>query len=300
MPGLRSQDLVFTLYGDHLLPRRAPVSVGSLITLLGRLGVSPAAVRTVLSRMIRKGWLAVERRGARSYYGLTARGRRLLEEGRERIYHPPRDERWDGSWYLVSYSIPENRRRLRDRLRIRLLWLGCGPLTNGLWISPHDIRPQVREIATSLGIARHVEIFHSRHLGFSDRRRLVSECWDLRAVNARYAAFIAKYEPRYERDRAPLRREGGLPPAACFVHRFRLVHEYRTFPLLDPYLPRSLLPRGWLGDRAAQLFEAYHDLLAGPAERYVDSVCEFAPGTAVPARARREAALRVDRRKRHG
>ena len=91
VPGLRSQDMVFTLYGDYLLQRRYTVWAGSLVTLLGRLGMKPMAVRTTLSRMTAKGWLSVERRGARSYYGLTARGRKLLESGRERIYHPPRE-----------------------------------------------------------------------------------------------------------------------------------------------------------------------------------------------------------------
>lgn len=277
MAGLRSQDLVFTLYGDYLLERRGPVWVGSLIALLGRLGVSPAAVRTVLSRMARKGWLTAERRGSRSYYGLTGRGRKLLEEGRQRIYHPPRDERWDDSWHLITYSVPEDRRRLRDRLRVRLLWLGCAPLTNGLWISPHDVRARVEEVATALGISGHVEVFRARHLGFSDVHRLVAECWDLSALSARYAAFIARYGPRYERDRRQLDANGRLSAAGCFVRRFRLVHEYRRFPLVDPYLPRPLLPEDWHGDRAAELFEAYHDLLAGPAESFLDSVCEVAP-----------------------
>jgi phenylacetic acid degradation operon negative regulatory protein len=278
--GLRSQDLVFTLYGDYLLSREAPVRVGSLITLLGRLGMSPMAVRTALSRMTRKGWLAVERRGMRSYYGLTRRGRRLLEEGRQRIYHPPRDEPWDGSWYLVSYSIPERRRHLRDSLRVKLLWLGCGAVTNGLWISPHDVRAEVEEIARALRIERHLEIFRAEHLGFSSVARLVSQCWDLPQINRRYDAFIRRWTANHERCREcgiPHARGQALPPCAtpadCFVRRFLLVHEYRGFPLEDPYLPRQLLPDDWKGDEAARLFAEYHALLTEPAERYVETVC---------------------------
>ena len=60
--------------------------------------------------MTARGWLVATRRGGRGYYGLTPRGRRLLEEGRQRIYHPPRHVTWDGAWYLVAYSIPETRR----------------------------------------------------------------------------------------------------------------------------------------------------------------------------------------------
>ncbi len=164
--GTRSQDLVFTLFGDYLLERDDPVWVGSLITLLGDLGLSPTAVRTVLSRMARKRWLFASRRGTRSFYGLTTRGRRLLEAGRQRIYHPPRDEPWDGSWYLITYSIPEERRRRRDSLRLTLLWLGCGLLSNGLWITPHDVRAEVDKVAGSLRVRRHLEVFRAEHSGF--------------------------------------------------------------------------------------------------------------------------------------
>ena len=56
------------------------------------------------------------------------------------------------------------------------------------------------------------------------------------------------------------------------MRRFRLVHEYRDFPLIDPYLPRALLLKNWAGECAAHLFRTYHDLLATPAARYVESV----------------------------
>jgi DNA-binding transcriptional regulator PaaX len=110
------------------------------------------AVRTVLSRMTRKGWLTAERLGTRSWYGLTPRGRKLLESGRERIYRPTSDASWDGKWSVIVFSVPEARRRLRDALRVRLSWLGCGLLTSGAWISPHDVRAEVLDIAAdSLG-----------------------------------------------------------------------------------------------------------------------------------------------------
>ena len=90
MASPRSQDLVFTLFGDYLLARDRPVWVGALIPLLGRLGMSAPATRTALSRMTARGWLVATRRGGRGFYGLSPRGRRLLEEGRQLIYHPPR------------------------------------------------------------------------------------------------------------------------------------------------------------------------------------------------------------------
>jgi len=277
---LRSQDLVFTLFGDYLLERDRPVWTAGLITLLGQLGLSPMAVRTVLSRMTRKGWLTSEKRGTRSWYGLTPKGRTLLEKGRERIYHPATDSEWDGEWSLVVFSIPETRRRLRDALRVRLSWLGCGSLTSGVWITPHDIRTELREIAAELRIAKHLEVFRGAHLAHSNPERLVAECWDLAGLDRRYAAFLDRWQGQFDHCRQCGMTGAGAgvhhpctAPADCFRRRFTLVHEYRAFALEDPYLPRALLPDGWHGERAARLFESYHDVLAAPAERYVAEVC---------------------------
>lgn len=278
VPALRSQDLVFTLFGDYLLERAQPVWTGALITLLGQLGLSPMAVRNVLSRMTRKGWLTADRRGTRSWYGLTARGRKLLESGRRRIYHQATPASWDGDWSVVVFSIPEDRRRLRAALRVRLAWLGCGPLASGVWITPHDVRAEVLEIAAALRVSRHLEVFRGRHLAHSTAADLVAQCWDLPALDRRYAGFIARWSTSFDECRACARGGRGAcgpgnDPADCFRRRFLLVHEYRAFPMDDPYLPRPLLPAGWHGDAATRLFESYHDLLAAPAERHVAELC---------------------------
>lgn len=277
----RPGDLVFSLYGEYLLARPEPVWVGSLIDLLGRLGLSENATRTALSRMARRGWLSAERHGRRSHYGLTARGRRLLEEGARRIHQPPLDRPWDGAWHLVAYSVPEEQREARDRLRHRLLWLGFGSLGGGLWISPHDQRAAVEDVARELGVTEHVELFRAEHRGFSDATRLVARCWDLRAIHRRYAAFARAWEPRF-RDALAASAEGALEPQNAFVQRFGLIHEYRDFLRIDPHLPRALLPHDWAGGRAAHLFESFRDLLTEPADDFVEQVLA-APLEPVPA-----------------
>ena len=283
MAAQRPKDLVFTLFGDFLLHRPEPVWVGSLISLLAPLDLSEGAVRTVLSRMTAKGWLEAERRGRHSFYRLAARGRKLLEEGEARIYHPPRDKPWDGVWTLITYSIPEDLRQLRDRLRVRLSWLGCGSLGNGLWITPHDIRSEIEEIAGSLEIRGNLEVFRAEHAGFSPVAELVDQCWDLPGINRRYEKFIASYLPEHEHCRSAIEK-GGLSDEEAFVRRFALVHEYREFPLIDPYLPRPLQLPEWGGECAAALFNAYHDLLMPLADEYVDRTLAAAPGAEAPVK----------------
>lgn len=273
MTSIRPQDLVFTLFGEYLLHRPGRVPVGSLIDLLVPFGLSEGAVRTVLSRMVRRRWLVSGGRSRRGLYALSARGRRLLEAGAARIFHPRWDEPWDGQWYLLAYSIPESRRKLRDRLRVRLAWLGFGSLGNGLWISPHDVDGEVRELARSFRLESRLVSFRGPATGFTEPAQLVKTCWDVPGINRRYEAFIRRWQPQYERVRSSV-PAGAVDAEACFVLRFRLIHEYREFPLLDPYLPRALLPPDWSGERAAHLFRSVHDLLVVPADGHVDRVLD--------------------------
>lgn len=271
-----TQDMIFTLYGDYIRHRGGEAWTGSLIELLGLFGLSEQAVRSTLSRMCRKGWLNSRKVGRHSFYSLTPKCIELLEEGAQRIFQP-RCDPWDGRWHLLTFSIPESRRDLRRRLRRLLLWLGFGVLNHTTWISPRDLRTEVERIVNALRARPFVEFFSAEHRGFSSGRQIVAHCWDLDRLSEYYAAFIARYESPFEECRARLVAGDGLEPKECFAQRFMLIHEYRSSPYVDPNLPLELLPDNWLGERAVQLFQQYHDLLVERAEAYVDSVFAKAP-----------------------
>ena len=274
-----SQDMIFTLYGDYIRHRGGEAWTGSLIELLGLLGLSEQAVRSTLSRMSRKGWLESHRTSRYSFYSLTPKCLQLLEEGAQRIFQPRHDP-WDGRWHLVSYSIPESKRHLRRRLRRRLVWLGFGALNQATWISPRDLRAEVEQAVNALGVRSYVELFTAEHLAFATDDEIVARCWDLERLNDYYAAFIARYDPPSRDCQSRLMAGNSLEPQVCFVQRFMLIHEYRSSPYLDPNLPPELLPGDWLGERAAQLFQQYHSLLIEKAEWFVDSVLAKAPARA--------------------
>ncbi len=272
----RPQALLFTLYGDYIRHRGGEAWTGSLVELMALFDVSEQSVRSALSRMSRKGWFKSRRVGNRSYYSLTPKSTKLLNEGAQRIFQPRADE-WDGKWYLLTYSIPEKKRHLRGKLRDRLTWLGYAPLNNATWVCPRDLGPEVENVIRSLQIEKYVDLFCADHLGFSTDREIVARCWNLDELNKVYADFIRRYEADFKKHQAQLAQGDCLEPSACFVRRFMLVHEFRTFPYVDPNLPPDLLPDDWLGDKAVQLFRDYHSLLADQANAFVDAVLAKAP-----------------------
>jgi phenylacetic acid degradation operon negative regulatory protein len=267
----RPQAAILTLYGDYLLKRGGEIGIGSLIELLSSLGLSQQAVRSAVSRMCRAGLLKVRRVGRKSYYSLTKDGHQLLTKGAKRIFER-KNSHWDGSWNIVTYSIPEQRRQARDRLRLELNWMGYGALTEATWISPYDLTKEVEELGDRLKIRDYVQIFQARNQELTDPKRMVALGWDLDRIHQKYASFIQKYQPKLD-NRLERRRAGEtIEPSECFVERFGLIHEYRKLPFFDPDLPAELLPEDWLRPKAAALFREYHELLADKANKYFDSV----------------------------
>jgi len=278
-PSKQSHQLVFTLYGDYLRHRVDDVWTGSLISLLAPFGLSAQAVRSTLSRMSRHGWLAGRRSGRHSFYRLTTKGKRILDEGEQHLFKP-RHEPWDGRWRLLTYAIPERSRQLRDRLRQRLTWLGFGHLSASAWISPYEPAPELLGWLESAGARRYVDLFTANYDGFGDAHQLVARAWDLQALNAAYGRFVRDIEPESERDRGGLAEHDGMDPSASFARRFRLTLRVLSFPYVDPHLPNELLPEDWLGQRAAALFQSYHEALAPQANAFMESVLTAAPDLA--------------------
>lgn len=266
---LNPRSLLFTLYGDYVHPLgQEEARVGALVRLASELGVTGNALRSALSRMTREGWLATRRNGGTPRYRLSPRGRELIEEGIRRIYGRHRAA-WDGRWLLVSYSLPEPRRGQRDRLRQGLSFLGLGSLGNGLFISPHDLRPQVDELIRRYGVEREVTVHHGTLEWPADPAQVVARAWDLDKVADLYAEFL-------ERTRPALAAADGLDDREAFRRRFLLTHEFRRFPFSDPDLPDALLPSGWAGTMAKETFLTYNGKLRRPAERFYCSIANEA------------------------
>lgn len=268
--------MLFTIYGEYVRHHGGEIWVGSLTRLMGEFGMSEQAVRVAISRMVSQGWLKARKIGNRSYYSMTPRGKKRLDEAGARIYKQI-PAAWDGKWCITAYNIPEKQRAMRDQLRKELSWMGFGMLANSVWISPHDLAERVREIADTYKITDYVEIFTSKHEGMSTDKQLVEKCWNLDEINTAYQEFISQYRPQYEKLRELVKENKGISDGECFVEKTQLVHEYRKFLFIDPSLPEELLPDFWVGREADELFRNYYALLDPGAVRFFLGVFESAP-----------------------
>ena len=67
--------------------------------------------------------------------------------------------------------------------------------------------------------------------------------------------------------------QDGLPgEREAFADYVRVLTDWRRLPYLDPGLPAELLPDGWVGIWAADLFFALRARLEEPARAYVKRI----------------------------
>ncbi len=240
-----ARGMLLSLLGEFVLPTDGTAWTSAVLAAFGRLGVAEKATRQALMRTSNAGWLEPEKVGRRTRWRLTRSAEKLLTDGAERIYSFGPAPGWDGQWVLVQVRIPESDRRARHVVRTRLTWAGFGSLGASLWISPHSRKNEAEKVLRDAGVADAAHVFMATRTGMTDTRAMVSQAWDLPAIEAQYERFAAEFADPF--------------PPDLLARQLELVHAWRRFPSLDPALPRELLPAGWTGEMAARLFADRHE-----------------------------------------
>jgi phenylacetic acid degradation operon negative regulatory protein len=259
----RPQTLMLMLLGDFVLDRDVCVFSGSVIDTFARLGISSHATRSTLTRMVGRDLLRRRRHGRKMYFGLTPRSVAILHDGRRRIWETGAvNDRWDGSWTLLCFSLPESWQRQRHDLRSQLAWAGFGPLQGGLWIAPGRVPAQ--EIVAGLGLEAHARVFHARADELTDIAALVGDAYDLAELASRYADFLARWD--------------GPPPLEDpLAARLSLIAEWLTAIRRDPRLPVEHLPPDWPAVRAQKVFRDLEAAYAEPARAIAAGLLDLQP-----------------------
>lgn len=253
--------MLLTILGEFVLPRSGSIWTSTIVDGLAQLDVGERNARQAVARLGEDDLLRAERIGRSTRWHLTERAARLLRDGTDRIYgfaagSPP----WGRRWLVVIASVPEEERAKRHQLRTQLGFAGFGFLGPGIAISPHAEREEAaNDVLRELGLDGSAVVFVAETGTLVPDVQIIERAWDLGELAARYRSFVAEFATR-----AP---DGD---GAAFAAVVDLVHEWRRFPFDDPEIPPDLLPDGWPGPVARDVFVARRAAWLPTAERWFD------------------------------
>ncbi|MBN1174361.1 MAG: PaaX family transcriptional regulator [Micromonosporaceae bacterium] len=268
--GPNPQHLLTTVLGEYLDSAEADLPSAAVVAILREFGISESSARAALTRLTRRGLIAVRRPGRPPVYHLTPQA---IARHHSRMQHfltfGARAPHWAGEWTVVSFSLPESRQAQRHRLRKSLGTLGFVRLYDSVWIRPGGDRGaashELHEILDGTDGARW-SVMCAR---FDDEAgpHGPTAAYDLDGLAAGYRAFIDRYGPLLTSV-----RRGEVGAAQALVERTSLMDSWRVFADTDPDLPAHLLPAVWPRQAARELFVEMHSTLGPLAQRRLVAV----------------------------
>lgn len=205
--------------------------------------------RTALARAAAKGYVSNKGGGL---FELTQLGEKKLSELLPTYKQPTL---WDGRLWLVTYDIPELKRKKRDSFRESLERIGCRMIQESVWLSVRDPREEIRPLVDLYRLQGKVIVSclgKDGSLGEEDVNILIERVFKLKQLRKRYENWLAALTK--------------IPPD----RRSDLTLRYLTILADDPVLPKELLPPDWPGDKARKEFEDKVMPVSGDLKRFLN------------------------------
>jgi phenylacetic acid degradation operon negative regulatory protein len=250
--GRSPQHLLATVLGEYFDSTEAGLPSTAVIAILGEFGISQSSARAALSRLTRRGLIAMRGDGRVPVYHLTPQAIASHHTYMQRfLTFGARPPRWTGDWVMASFSIPNSGQALRHAVRKSLSAQGFAGLYDSAWIRPGSdavsVRKALSEILHDVEGAR----WSVMHVRFDEEAgpHGPAAAYDLAGLASSYLSFIEQY--------AELRvavRDGEVDAAQALVVRTSIMDSWRRFPEIDPDLPPHLLPAPWPRQQARDTF----------------------------------------------
>jgi len=264
--GLRAWSLAVTFLGDCIVPRGGEVGIATIAELLAAFGVDNGAVRTSMSRLASDGWVRRQKVGRNSFYALTSTALAASEAASRRIYAARHPEAPCGWRILYAAGLArEGQARLREALRRR----GAAEIAAHVYLLPGGDDPLDALGAIAMAASP---------LPDDEARRLVARAYDLAALGADYARFVASFAPVRE----TLETGRKLDGLEALAMRVLVIHAFRRVVLRDPMVPAPYLPDGWPGLSARATAAAIWRALLRPSEAWLEANAASAYGPLPP------------------
>lgn len=201
--------------------------------------------RSTLRALIKKEYIESVGREKQSYR-ITSKG--IKELSLSFPYVRFTADKWDGKWRIVSYEIPESKRKMRDTLRRKMVSWGLGPWHRSFWITPHPIIAELIGILDVMVPGEYVQAFESEHV-VGERTILIDKVWKRSELEKEYRKLFKTWHT--------ILSEEATQTKKLQMVLFAFVEVLKN----DPGLPVELLGKDWVGYESMGIFQDIRRIL---------------------------------------
>lgn len=205
-------------------------------------------VRSVLGRTEKRGLIERQKENGEVKFAISPDGRVYINGFLELIHQ---EQKWDGKWYLFSFSIPEKQRHIRDKLRRHLKEFGFGLLFQNIWINPKEKIKEIDTLVKKLNIQDKTALFEAAPTD-QTIKKLISTAWKIEKIEKNYRDFTQ----RAKKELPKLAKAGDKK-----FRVKRLIFDYALALSQDPGLPKEYLPASWPRSEAQEHYKKIRELL---------------------------------------
>jgi DNA-binding transcriptional regulator PaaX len=143
--------------------------------------ISEAEKRALIANIRRQNLIEITQRGTEYILQPSVKGIHRLQRAQISALTIRPQQKWDGTWRMVSYDIPARYTKQRRLFTSELHRLGFTLLKDSVWFHPYPCFDAVSELVAFCGLANYVMIAEIARLDEGSVRRLLNEYPTLRS-----------------------------------------------------------------------------------------------------------------------
>lgn len=107
-----------------------------------------------LTRLKNAGLIVFEKTEKGNFARLTQKGEAKLRQLELNDYKIKKPKHWDGKWRILAFDIKEERKSVRNKIRLTLRQIGFIRLQDSVWVYPYDCEDLIMLLKTDFKIGK--------------------------------------------------------------------------------------------------------------------------------------------------
>ena len=127
----------------------------SILQVFDKLGIigkrRKEGITRARNKLLKNGLLKKDSKGLLI---ITEAGRKKLSLQKFSHYRIEKPRKWDGRWRVITFDIPERRKKIRDQVRLTLTNIGFVRLQDSVWVYPYNCEDLIALLKSDMGIGK--------------------------------------------------------------------------------------------------------------------------------------------------